>query len=369
MTTRVVVVARDERIHELIRAGVRDLGSQFAVHAVGVDDLKTAVIAFVDVEDSGIGLEAVTRMWDRHPGLEIVVCADGRFAELARRLDHVSGDRVVFLRKPFEPIEARQLVASLGEKSRRAQCRSQRLESLGRVAAGLAHEINTPAHYVGASLEFVAELLPRLQQAIAPGADPELDALLAELPIAIADARVGIEQITRLVKAVRSQAHLRDREGLVAVDVNAQVHAALELASFEYKLVADRVVQLGEVPAVLGDPGDLMLAIMNLVINAAHAIRERGERGVITVSTVARADVVEIAIADTGGGIPPEVREHIFEPFFTTKPVGQGTGQGLAIARTTIVERHRGTLSFETELGRGTVFTIRLPRLAAEGAR
>jgi signal transduction histidine kinase len=109
---------------------------------------------------------------------------------------------------------------------------------------------------------------------------------------------------------------------------------------------------------------------LNLVVNAAHAIREKrtagSPRGTITVTTRGARDRVEIAIADTGGGIPVDVKDRVFEPFFTTKPMGQGTGQGLSIARATIVERHRGSLEFETEVGKGTVFTIGLPA-AAEG--
>jgi signal transduction histidine kinase len=171
---------------------------------------------------------------------------------------------------------------------------------------------------------------------------------------------------------VRSHAHLRDRDCLVPVDVNEQVRSALELARSEYKHDADAVVELGEIPRVMGDAGDLCLAILNLVINAAHAIHDNrtagGPRGVLTVTTRNTNGLVEIAIRDTGGGIPREVRDRVFEPFFTTKPIGRGTGQGLSIARATIVERHRGTLRFETETGQGTVFVIALPAVSDRGA-
>jgi signal transduction histidine kinase len=122
----------------------------------------------------------------------------------------------------------------------------------------------------------------------------------------------------------------------------------------------------------MGDAGDLCLAILNLISNAAHAIHDKrsagGPRGVLTVSTRAVDGQVEIAIRDTGGGIPREIRDRVFEPFFTTKPLGRGTGQGLSIARATIVERHRGTLRFETEVGKGTVFVIALPAAGERGA-
>jgi signal transduction histidine kinase len=195
---------------------------------------------------------------------------------------------------------------------------------------------------------------------------------LVEAPKAIADARTGIARISRVVQSVRSHAHLRDRDCLVPVDVNEQVRSALELARSEYKHDADAVVELAEVPRVMGDAGDLCLAILNLIINAAHAMHDKrsacGERGTLTVTTRCADGQVEIAIRDTGGGIPREVRDRVFEPFFTTKPMGRGTGQGLSIARATIVERHRGTLRFETETGKGTVFVIALPSVTERGA-
>jgi signal transduction histidine kinase len=193
------------------------------------------------------------------------------------------------------------------------------------------------------------------------------DDALAEAPRAIADATTGIARISRIVQSVRSHAHLRDRAGLVPVDVNEQVRAALDLARSEYQDEADVVVDLADVPRVLGDPGDLCLAMVSLLTNAAYAMRDRrhdsGERGLLTVSTRAEGASVEIEIRDTGTGIAREIRERVFEPFFTTKPIGQGTGQGLPIARATIVERHRGTLRFDTEVGRGTAFVIGLPVL------
>jgi two-component system NtrC family sensor kinase len=379
-------------------------------------------VAFVDIRmPPGIdGIETIERLWQIQPDLEIVLCSaysDYSWDEIAGRL--CPGDRLVVLRKPFDPIEVRQLAACLSEKWSRGrklnlrlrdleaqiqsevearlhdrarheeeQRRSQRLQALGVLAAGLAHEINTPAQFANSNLEYLSEVVPMLgaallaQRACLAGiARGELDIatactradrivfvdLLTDAPKAIADALTGISRISRIVQSVRSHAHLRDREGLVAVDVNEQVRSALELARNEYKHDADAVVELGEVPKVLGDPGDLCLAILNLLINASHAIREArvvtGVRGTLTVSTRADHERVEIRVADTGGGIPAEIHERVFEPFFTTKPIGQGTGQGLSIVRTTIVERHRGSLRFETEAGRGTVFVIGLPPL------
>jgi two-component system, NtrC family, sensor kinase len=383
---------------------------------------KPFALAFVDIRmPPGIdGIETIERMWQCQPELEIVLCSaysDYSWEDIARRL--IPGDRLVVLRKPFDPIEVRQLAACLTEKWQRGrrlddklrdlevqvhrevearmqermrhedeQRRSRRLEALGQLAAGIAHEINTPTQFAASSLEYLADIVPVLASAlqeqraclagIARGELSVTDActradklgfsdVLAEAPQAIADARTGLARISKIVQSVRSHAHLRDRECLAPVDVNEQVRGALELARNEYKHDADAVVELGEVPRVAGDPGDLCLAILNLIINAAHAMRDKkaagGGRGTLRVATRATPGFVEITVADTGGGIPREIQERVWEPFFTTKPLGQGTGQGLSIARATIVDRHHGTLRFDSEAGKGTTFTISLPML------
>ena len=143
------------------------------------------------------------------------------------------------------------------------------------------------------------------------------------------------------------------------------IRATLTVAASEYKLVADLVLDLCELPLVMCHLGDINQAVLNLVINAAHAIadtvRQTGERGRLVVCTRRAGDDVIISISDTGGGIPEAIRDRVFDPFFTTKEVGQGTGQGLALARTAIVDRHGGTISFETQIGTGTTFFVRLP--------
>jgi two-component system NtrC family sensor kinase len=389
------------------------------VSAARIEDRPYSV-AFVDIRmPPGIdGIETIARMWACQPELEVVLCSaysDYSWEDISNRLR--PGDRLVVLRKPFDPIEVRQLAACLSEKWARGralddqlhnlqatvarevearlkererheeeQRRMRRLEALGRLAAGLAHEINTPTQFAASNLECLAELCGSVAEALAAqraiigklaageirGGDActAADALgyaelVDEIPRAIADSRTGLSRISRIVHSVRSHAHLRDRECLAPLDINDQIKAALELARNEYKYDADVVTELGAIPLVLGDPGDLCLAILNLVVNASHAIRDKrtghGPRGTIKVSTRCEGDRVEIAVADSGNGIPPEVRDRVFEPFFTTKPLGQGTGQGLAICRATIVERHRGTLRFDTEVGKGTVFTIGLP--------
>jgi signal transduction histidine kinase len=402
----------DEAVAEVARAG--NEGRAFA-------------LAFVAVRKSpGLdGIDTIRRIWQVQPELEIVMCrapGDYSWDDVARQLS--PGDRLVILREPIDPVEVRQLAACLSEKWQRGRRlddklralearvdaevearvsergrhdderrRSRRLQALGQLAAGLAHEINTPTQFASSNLEYLAEIVPMLGAAIAEqrellagiargeltvaDACARADRLMLgeaviDAPRAIADARTGIARIARIVQTVRSHAHLRDGECLAPTDVNDQVHAALELARNEYKHHADAVLDLGEVPRVMGDAGDLCLAILNLIVNAAQAIRDNraagGGRGTIRVTTRCVGDNVEIAIGDTGAGIPIEIRDRIFDPFFTTKPVGDGTGQGLSIARATIVERHHGTLRFETELGKGTTFVISLRSLADAGA-
>jgi signal transduction histidine kinase len=141
------------------------------------------------------------------------------------------------------------------------------------------------------------------------------------------------------------------------------------VARGEYAAVAQVETELGELPPVTCDAGEINQVLLNLVVNAAHAIEdvigETGELGTIRVRTRAESEHVVITIADTGGGIPDEVAGRIFDPFFTTKDVGRGTGQGLAISRTIVTERHGGELTFDTEPGAGTAFHIRLPIASA----
>jgi two-component system NtrC family sensor kinase len=156
-----------------------------------------------------------------------------------------------------------------------------------------------------------------------------------------------------------------DAQGKTTADLNAAIESTLIIARSEYKEVADVETRLGALPSVNCHLGDLNQALLNIVVNAAHAIgdvvKARGGRGLITVVTRQEGPDAIIEISDSGGGIPEEVQPRIFDPFFTTKEVGRGTGQGLAIARRSVVEKHGGELTFRTELGQGTTFVIRVP--------
>jgi len=170
--------------------------------------------------------------------------------------------------------------------------------------------------------------------------------------------------VAEIVRSMKQFAH-PDRKEMAAADINQAIVSTLVIASNEYKYVADVETDFGEIPLVNCYAGEVNQVVLNLIVNAAHAIgdvvKATGGKGKIRVTTRELDGVVEIAIGDTGNGIPVEVRSRIFDPFFTTKEVGKGTGQGLAIARNVVVDKHGGTLHFETEIGLGTTFFIRLP--------
>jgi signal transduction histidine kinase len=269
---------------------------------------------------------------------------------------------------------------------------AQKLEGIGQLAAGIAHEINTPMQYVGDNIAFlerafgkVSEYLCVLEAAVssadadaqqavsASKAKLKLKYLLETTPKALSDSKSGIGHVSDIVRAMKSFAHV-DQDEMVPGDINQAIRDTLMVAQSEYKAVAVAETDLGELPAVLCFPGRLNQVLLNLVVNAAHAIGEAKPDlgGKIRVSSSASNGVVTITVSDNGGGIPDTIRHKVFDPFFTTKPVGKGTGQGLSLARSIVVDAHGGTLSFETEPGRGTSFIIRLPiegrsRLTLEG--
>jgi signal transduction histidine kinase len=192
----------------------------------------------------------------------------------------------------------------------------------------------------------------------------DLEYLIDHVPGAIDRSIDGLGRVTAIVKSMKDFAH-PDRKEMVAVDLNQGIRSTLIIAKNEYKYVADVEAHYGELPPVLCHGGDINQVVLNIIVNAAHAIGDvvagTSYRGRIGIETCREGDWAVIRISDTGGGIPEAVRGHVFDPFFTTKGVGKGTGQGLAIARSIVADRHHGQVSFETEPGHGTTFTIKLP--------
>jgi PAS domain S-box-containing protein len=250
---------------------------------------------------------------------------------------------------------------------------SDRLESIGRLAAGVAHEINTPIQYLSDSVSFIRDGVRELLEYIdalrasmpqSPAPDDNVEDLRKEMPPALTLVADGLTRIAEIVRSMKDFAHA-DQSQMSPVDLNRAIASTLVIARSEYKPVAEVETNFGDVPPVTCHAGQINQVVLNIVVNAAHAIADKVQRtgavGKITVSTCVENEHVVIAIGDTGTGIAEAIRARVFDPFFTTKEVGRGSGQGLSIARNVIVKGHGGELDFTTEIGKGSTFYIRLP--------
>lgn len=267
---------------------------------------------------------------------------------------------------------------------------AQKLESIGQLAAGVAHEINTPIQYVGDNTKFlqtafedIVVLLEKHEQlmaALKSGAvtdeiikdvetvakERDMEYLLEEAPKAIEQSLAGVDRVAGIVRAMKEFSHPGAKEK-TPTDINKAIKNTIIVAKNEWKYVAEMKTDFDDtLPLTPCLPGDFNQVILNLITNAAYTISEAADgadtdKGVIEIKTRRNGDNVEIRVSDTGTGIPEDVRRKIFDPFFTTKDVGKGTGQGLAISRSVIADKHGGTITFETEDGKGTTFIVRLP--------
>ncbi|MDL5366220.1 ATP-binding protein [Xanthomonas sp. NCPPB 2654] len=293
--------------------------------------------------------------------------------------------------------ELEQALADLG-KAQVALLQAQKMESIGQLAAGIAHEINTPAQYVSDNLAFVCKAKQVLDHvfdmtfgivdaARAQGVAPELVAALdaqvksskfqylrKQTPEALQQSLEGVERITKIVGAMKRFSHPSAGEK-EPVDLRELVATTITVARNEWKYVAEIETDFADdvplVPCLRDEIGQVLL---NLVVNAAHAIGDTlvpGEREQGRIRIVLRRagdSHVDLCVGDDGPGIPEAIRTKVFDPFFTTKPVGKGTGQGLAIAYSTVVEKHQGRIFFEPSADqRGTTFVVRLPLNAVAG--
>ncbi len=275
----------------------------------------------------------------------------------------MSDERMRVIRDMFDASEAQARALERVEVELR---HAQKLEAVGRLAAGVAHEINTPLQFISDNVHFINEGVAELLELIHPDAKTAdakaVDYLREHLPEALRSTNDGLARVTSIVASLRAFAHPSTARGVIAP--NDAVSAAIVLSKHEYRYIADVDTQLGDVPSVRANAGEVSQVLVNLIVNATHAIADKkkstGDRGHISVTTAIDRDTVAISVGDDGVGIDAAIGDKIFDPFFTTKPVGLGTGQGLAIAHA-IVARHGGTLTFTSKRGVGTTFVVRLP--------
>jgi two-component system NtrC family sensor kinase len=268
---------------------------------------------------------------------------------------------------------------------------AQKLEAIGQLAAGIAHEINTPIQFIGDNTRFIKEswcsleplmslcqsapeattpsdLLPRLRSILH---DCDYEYLRSEIPRALDQSLEGIGRVAKIVQAMKEFSHPGSDEKQQA-DINKAILTTLTVSRNEWKYVADVETCLQQdLPMVLCHIGELNQVFLNLLINSAHAIAEAvgdgsQQKGKIMVRTTRDEQFATISIQDTGAGIPPQIQSKVFDPFFTTKGVGRGTGQGLSLAHNSIVKKHGGKIWFESEVGKGTTFYIQLPMEGVE---
>ena len=360
------------------RAGMLSYASPASAEILGIEDTALtgrAAITLVHVDDRVAFAERT-----RGGSAETLECravnADGSsrwveasFTDLSA--DAAVGGVVVHLR---DITERRRLEGELRQ--------AQKLESVGQLSAGIAHELNTPIQVVDANLRFMSQAFTDMaavadayhvsarsgessgQLAVAEQVAVELDTayLLEEVPRAIAQTLVSVARMATIVRAMKAFGDPHSDTKALS-DLNEAVRTTLVVAESEIKYVADVVLDLGILPLVWCNVSDINQVVLNLVVNAAQAIGDTtGERGTISVRTFCEGEDIILQVQDTGVGIAPEIAERVFEQFFTTRGVGRGTGQGLAVAYKVVHDRHSGSITFTSEPGVGTIFSVRLPQ-------
>lgn len=279
--------------------------------------------------------------------------------------------------------EQEGLIARLREAHEQL-LQSEKMASIGQLAAGVAHEINNPLGFVNSNMGSLKRYLNTLLAVVAahgravrqaaPGSvlEARFDAIARETDLAflqeevaalVAESLEGLKRVREIVQALKDFSHMGDTDWQSA-DLHAGLDSTLNIVANEIRYKATVEKRYGSLPFVTCLPSQLNQVFMNLLVNAAHAIRERG---VITITTGVDGDWVWVAVSDTGCGIPPQNMNRIFEPFFTTKPVGSGTGLGLSLSYST-VSKHGGRIDVESEVDAGTTFTVRLPMLPPASA-
>jgi signal transduction histidine kinase len=350
-----------------------------------------AILDWEMPEMNGLDLCRLVRAEGREPYVYLLLLtARSETTDLVQALDAGADD---FVSKPFDVAELRARLR-VGERvvghirgRRQLEIRlehAHKLEAVGRLAAGVAHEINSPLQFLGDNLNFLRDAFDesldlvatwqRLCESRAPELAPALTAAAVEADLGYKEEQVpriveksleGLQRIAKIVAAMKTFAPTDGEGELVEVDVNECIETAMTLTAYRFRDAASVTLEEGDVPRVRGHGGDIGQVVLSVLVNAFEAVAEMhgrtGRRGAVTVVTSSEAGSVTIAVRDTGGGIPPEIRHRVYDPFFTTKDIGAAMGHGLAIAQAVVVAQHGGDLWFETEVGVGTTFFVRLP--------
>ncbi|MBF4558466.1 hybrid sensor histidine kinase/response regulator [Pseudomonas sp. p50] len=365
-------------------------------------------LAFVDMRmpEGWDGAKTIEHLWQDDPRLQVVVCtaySDYSWDELLDRLQ--AHDRLLILKKPFDNIEVQQMANTLLTKwdmteraslqmnhleqlvqqeiDERKQLESQlvqseKLASLGQLAAGVAHEINNPIGFISSNLGTLDGYFKQLQEMLDAYRDAEdaigsserverlqqlreqveLEFLREDIPLLIKESKDGINRVGQIVKDLKDFSRVDASEEWQWVNLQQGIESTLNIVANELKYKADVLKAYQVLPDIECLPSQINQVIMNLIVNASQAIGP--ERGTLTLRTGQADERVWIEVEDTGAGIAPQNLQKIFDPFFTTKPVGQGTGLGLSLSYG-IVKKHRGEISVRSEVGVGTTFRVELP--------
>ncbi|UMZ14674.1 hybrid sensor histidine kinase/response regulator [Pseudomonas sp. MPFS] len=387
-----------------------------------MEQQRPYALAFVDMRmpQGWDGAQTIEQLWLRDQRLQVVVCtaySDYSWEELLERLQGY--DRLLILKKPFDNIEVQQLASTLTRKwemTARAQLQmdhlehlvqqrtedleragaalrqeiderkqlenqlvqSEKLASLGQLAAGVAHEINNPIGFVSSNLGSLAGYLEQIDQmleayrqseeAIADGAlrqrlgslrdSIELDFLRQDIPQLIKESKEGIGRVEQIVKDLKNFSRVDTDQQWQLANLQQGIDSTLNIVANEIKYKADVIKEYQPLPDIECLPSQLNQVVMNLVVNAAQAIGP--ERGTITLRTGVEGQRVWLEVSDSGSGIDEQHLQKIFDPFFTTKPIGQGTGLGLSLSYG-IVKKHGGQITVRSQPGHGSTFRVELP--------
>ncbi|MCV4342031.1 ATP-binding protein [Pseudomonas capsici] len=384
-----------------------------------LDDDEPYALAFVDMhlaEDARV----IEKLWQIDPRLQVVICTAQADYSWETLIDRLQGhERLLTRKKPFNDIEVQQLANVLTTKWEMTELasvqmdrleqlveqrteeltrtseelqhqiderkhlesqlvQSEKLASLGQLAAGVAHEINNPIGFISSNLGTlenyfvqVREMLlayREVEQSLGQGPERdrlselheriELDYLIEDIPVLISESKEGIDRAGKIVKDLKAFSRVDSNEQWQWADLHLGIDSTLNIAANEIKYKADVLKEYGDLPQIECLPSQINQVVMNLLVNAAQAIGD--ERGQIVIRSGQEGENVWLEVADNGSGMEPQVMQRIFDPFFTTKPVGKGTGLGLSLSYG-IVKKHGGSIGVTSQLGIGTTFKVVLP--------